>query len=144
MRTLYSVAGLIVLLDQITKYFAISYLKPRLSVPVIPGIFHLSFVENSGIAFGLFQNRPEFWTTFITLSVLVLLIVSWFFKSQPLSSRISFAFILGGALGNCVDRIRFAGVIDFLDFRIWPVFNLADSFITIGVIVFIWFTLKTR
>ena len=144
MRTLYSVAGVVLLLDQITKFLSLSYLKPRLSIPIIPGVFHLSFVENAGIAFGLFQNRPEFWTVIIALSVIVLLIVSWFFKAQPLPKRLAFAFILGGAAGNCIDRIRFERVIDFLDFRIWPVFNLADSFITIGVLMFVWFTLRTH
>ena len=142
MRTLYSVAGFVVLLDQATKSLAISYLKPRFSVPIIPDVFHLSFVENTGIAFGLFQRHPGFWTVMIALSVIVLLIVSWFFRTQLLSRKLAFAFILGGAIGNCIDRIRFEHVIDFLDFRIWPIFNLADSSITIGVLLFVWFTLR--
>ena len=144
MRTLYSVAGSVLILDQLTKFLAIRYLKPKLSIPIVSNFFHLSFVENTGIAFGLFQSRPEFWVGVITLSVVVLLVVSWFSSHQNLSKRVAFGFILGGAIGNCIDRLYYGHVIDFLDFRIWPVFNVADSFITIGVALFIWQTLRGR
>ena len=144
MRTLYSVAGSVFFLDQITKFLAVEFLKPRVSMPVIPNIFHLSFVENKGIAFGLFQGRSEFWVVVISASVVVLLSISWFFKDQTFPKKLAFGFVLGGAIGNCADRLHVGHVIDFLDFRIWPVFNLADSFITIGVALFIWFTLRGR
>ena len=144
MRTLYGVAGSVFFFDQITKFLAVHFLKPRLSISVIPNIFHLSFIENTGIAFGLFQNHPEFWVATISLSAIALVIASWFFKTQTFSKRLAFGFILGGALGNCADRLFWGHVIDFLDFRVWPVFNLADSFITIGVALFIWFTLRGR
>ena len=144
MRTLYSVAGAVFLFDQITKFLALSFLKPRASIPLFQNIFHLSFVENTGIAFGLFQDHPEFWAWIITVSIVCLLVGSWFFRNQSLSKQLAFGFILGGAIGNWVDRIRFNHVIDFLDFRIWPVFNIADSFITIGVVFFVWFALRGR
>ena|SRR3989338_11593310 len=144
MRTLYRVAGTVLLFDQITKFLALSFLKPRISIPLFQDVFHLSFVENTGIAFGLFQDHPAFWTWIITISIVCLLVGSWFFRDQPLPKQLAFGFILGGAIGNWVDRIRFNYVIDFLDFRVWPVFNIADSFITIGVIFFIWFALRGR
>lgn len=144
MRTLYCVAGAVLAIDQLTKLLAISYLKPKANLPVFENYFHLSFVENTGIAFGLFQNHPEFWVLIITLSVVGLFAGSWFFRRQSLSKRLAFGFILGGAIGNWVDRVRFHHVIDFLDFRIWPVFNIADSFITIGVVVLIWAALRGR
>lgn len=144
MRTLYSVAGIALLVDQLTKFLAISFVKPLGNIPIVPNVFSLSFVENSGIAFGLFQGHPEFWTLMITASVLCLLIGSWFFRHQSLSHQLAFGFILGGAIGNWIDRIHFEGVIDFLNFHIWPVFNIADSFITIGVLLFIWFGLRAR
>ena len=144
MRTLYSVAGIVLLLDQLTKFMALWFLKPITSIQILPNIFHLSFVENTGIAFGLFQGHPEILTLLITVSVLCLFICARFFVNQPLSHKLAYSFILGGSFGNWVDRIRFEHVIDFLDFRIWPVFNIADSFITMGVIFFVWFALKGR
>ena len=139
---LYLVAAFVFLSDQATKAIALQFLKPRLSIPLVPNFFHLSFVENSGIAFGFFQGHPGLLTFVISASVLVLLICSRLFQNRPFPYTLAYGFILGGALGNWVDRIRWQHVIDFLDFRIWPVFNLADSFITVGVIVFIWFSFK--
>lgn len=144
MRVLYSIAGIVLLCDQLTKFLAVQFLKPAGSIPVVPRVFHLSFVENSGIAFGLFQGHPEFWTLIITASILCLGIISPFFWKQSVSRRLAFGLILGGAVGNWIDRLRFEHVIDLLDFRIWPVFNLADSFITIGVFLFLWFALRGR
>lgn len=144
MPTLYGIAGIIFLFDQLTKFLAVWFLKPKTSIPILPRVFHLSFVENPGIAFGLFQDRPEFWAYLITASVLCLLVASLFFRNRPFKRRLAFGFILGGAIGNWMDRIRLNHVIDFLDFRIWPVFNVADSFITIGVFLFVWFALSER
>ena len=144
MRTLYCVAGIVLLSDQLTKLLAVLFLKPLTSIPILPNIFHLSFVENTGIAFGFFQGHSGFLTVLITVSVLGLLICSVFFKNQSLPHRLAYGFILGGALGNLIDRLRLEHVIDFLDFRIWPVFNIADSFITIGVMLFIWFAVRGR
>ena len=129
-------------LDQVTKFLAIEHLSPAKSIGVIPGIFHLSFVENTGIAFGLFQGQPVIMTVLITLCVLALLICSPFFVRRPLGLRLAYGFILGGAVGNWVDRIRYQHVIDFLDFRVWPVFNFADTFISIGMILFLWYSFR--
>lgn len=125
--------------DQLTKWFAIQYLVRRGSVALIPNFFHLTFVENTGIAFGLFQGRPATLTVVITVSVLALLIGAWWFRDRPVSRRLAYGFILGGAIGNWIDRLRYEHVIDFLDFRVWPVFNFADAFITTGVLLFLWF-----
>ncbi len=142
MLTILSVAGLVVLLDQASKFLAARFLQPIEQILLIPNIFHLSYVRNTGIAFGMFQNYPSVWITIISVSVVFLLIASVFFMTKPLSQQIAYGFILGGATGNLIDRIRFHYVIDFLDFRIWPVFNVADSFITIGVVFLIWFAMK--
>lgn len=142
MRAIVSIGGLIVLVDQLTKLTAVRFLEPIGSIPIIPHIFYLSYVENTGIAFGFFQSYPQFWILIITLSVIVLGVGTWFFKLKPLAQRIAYAFILGGAIGNWIDRFHVRSVIDFFDFRIWPVFNVADSFITIGVCMFIWFALR--
>jgi signal peptidase II len=143
MRALFNVAAIVLILDQFTKYMALWWLKPQGSVSVIPGVFHLSFVENTGIAFGLFQGHPEILSYVIFASVLCLLGGAWFLRNQKFAERLAYGFVLGGAIGNLVDRVRFQHVIDFIDFRVWPVFNLADSFITIGVCLFIYFSLRS-
>ena len=144
MYALFSVAAAVVVIDQFTKFLALSWLKPKGSIHLIPGIFHLTFVENTGIAFGFFQGHPEVLSYVIMASVLCLLCGSWFLRNQKVAERVAYGFIVGGAAGNLIDRVRFQHVIDFLDFRIWPVFNGADSFITIGVCLFIYFALRGR
>ena len=136
------VALSVLVLDQLTKWLALEFLAAEGSIAVIPNVFHLSFVENTGIAFGFFQGHPAFFTHVITVSVVVLLIASRWFVLQPRSRQIAFGLILGGAVGNWIDRLRYEHVIDFIDFRIWPVFNIADSGITVGVLMFVWFMLK--
>src|SRR3989338_9176368 len=131
MIILYSIAGIVLLLDQLTKFFALVYLSSG-SIPIVPHVFHLSLVENTGVAFGFFRGHPELLTGIITVSVLCLLACSKFFWVKPRYHRAAYGLILGGAVGNWIDRLRFEHVIDFLDFRVWPVFNIADACITIG------------
>lgn len=135
---LYWVALSLLLADQLVKQIIIQRLVIGESVPVIKSIFHITFVQNTGIAFGLLQDNPGILTALITVCVLLLAFFSYKILSRPLIEKIAYGLILGGALGNLVDRFRFGWVVDFLDFRIWPVFNLADSGITIGVILFAW------
>jgi len=114
------------------------------SMPVIKSIFHITYVENTGIAFGLF---PQGQILFITISLIIILVIVFFERKKALKSpweRFCLGLVLGGALGNLVDRLRFGFVIDFLDFRIWPVFNLADSGVCIGGILMAFFLLKKR
>jgi len=114
------------------------------SIPVIKSIFHITYVENTGIAFGLF---PQGHFLFIIISLIIILVIVFFERKTVLKSpaeRFCLGLILGGALGNLIDRLRFGFVIDFLDFRIWPVFNLADSGVCIGGILMVFFLLKKR
>lgn len=131
-------ALLTVLLDQAAKWAAIHYLSSVDSLAVLPGVFHLTLVHNTGIAFGLLQHMPVLLTIFITFSIV--LITIWLVQSRRSSAlaRFSIALILGGALGNWIDRMRYGAVIDFFDFRIWPVFNIADSAITVGMAGYCW------
>lgn len=117
--------------DQATKWLALEFLSSVSTVPVIPGVFHLTLVRNSGVAFGLFQGYG-LWITLVTLGVLAGLFRTTLRPGGAKWVPFCLALILGGAIGNLMDRMRFGGVIDFLDFRIWPVFNLADSCITVG------------
>ncbi len=135
---LYFIALGLILFDQLTKFLILGFLSGAESAPVLPGIFHLSLVHNAGIAFGLFQNNPYLLTIIISLCVLVLIFYSGRIRQKGLLEQIAYGLILGGAIGNLIDRFRFGWVVDFLDFRIWPVFNVADSAITVGVILFAW------
>ncbi len=141
---LYWAALLLVAADQVSKQFILVRLPIGESLPILPGLFHLTTVHNTGIAFGLFQNDPRLLTLIISDCVLLLLLFSWRVVQEPLLERLAYGFILGGAVGNLIDRVRFGWVIDFLDLRIWPVFNVADSGITIGVILFAWKILFVR
>jgi signal peptidase II len=123
--------------DGITKSLACSNLAAGQSIKIIPGIFHITLVLNKGAAFGLFRGQRLF---FIALSVIVIsFLLIHIFRKRPDGVAVSAALglITGGALGNLADRIRLGYVIDFLDFRIWPVFNIADSAITVGTIILI-------
>jgi signal peptidase II len=114
------------------------------SIPVIKSIFHITYVENTGIAFGLF---PQGHSLFIVISLIIILVIIFFERKKVIKSlkeRFCLGLVLGGALGNLIDRLRFGFVIDFLDFRIWPVFNLADSGVCIGGILMVFFLLRKR
>ena len=133
MIPLYAAVFLIYFLDRLTKVLALTLLKPGESVPVIKNIFYLTLTSNTGAAFGMLKSIPWFFTgVTITVCVLICFFLALKFKELTRAERFSFAMVLAGALGNLVDRLRFGSVIDFLDFRVWPVFNVADSFITIG------------
>lgn len=129
--------SVVVLLDQLTKALAQTYLTWGRSYPVFPPFFYLTLVENEGIAFGLFQDFGEALFFIITLSIIGLIILSFCSNPFRIKTQVGMGCILGGAVGNWLDRLRFGAVIDFLDFRIWPVFNLADCSITIGVGIFL-------
>lgn len=140
MRTVVGRLSLVVVaLDQATKWWMLRRLAPGESVPVIPGVFHLTLVRNPGIAFGLFARQGGMVLGVALLLIALLLVTA---RSRP-SSRWppipwAMALILGGAVGNLVDRVRFGAVVDFLDFRVWPVFNVADSSITVGAALVVW------
>ncbi len=131
----------VILLDQISKYIVLRSIALHESIPVISGFFSLVHTRNRGMAFGL-MNRPgsDFGFYFLVAATFgaVLLLLFWFTKLKDGERRLIFgiSLILGGAIGNLIDRLRLREVIDFLDFHIgayhWPAFNLADSAITVG------------
>lgn len=129
---------IILIADQASKFFLNNHLYPGQSLPLIKNIFHLTLVYNTGIAFGLFKQQTAL---FILLSLTAIALILINILNEGKRNQLDrlywlgLSLILGGAMGNLVDRLRFGYVIDFLDFRVWPVFNLADSCITIGVIL---------
>ncbi|MFW6358487.1 MAG: signal peptidase II [Chroococcales cyanobacterium] len=130
-----AIAGLVV--DQVTKYIvAQNFENIGDTVPLWQGVFHFTYVINTGAAFSLFSEGGE-WLRWLSLIVSVGLIAyGWFGPRLKLMEQLGYGAILAGALGNGIDRFAFGYVVDFLDFRLirFPVFNLADVFINIGII----------
>ncbi|MBI4650493.1 signal peptidase II [Candidatus Desantisbacteria bacterium] len=126
------IAGIIVLIDQITKYYIKNNMFSGESIPIIPGIFHITYIQNSGGAFGMFQDKTAFFII-VSITAIILLIFFYFLGSNNLLVRTALAIILGGAIGNLIDRIMYQKVVDFFDLRIWPIFNVADIAICIGM-----------
>ena len=132
---------LIFVLDRISKIWVLSKLKEIGNIDVLP-FFKLTFVQNTGAAFGSFQNGN---TGLIFVSLIVLLaLIKYRQEIFVLGKTAAFGwlFIIGGALGNLYDRIFIGYVVDYFNFIVWPVFNVADSFITIGAIMLAWSILK--
>ncbi len=130
-----SVVAIIILvfIDQAAKFYISSAMEIGESIPVINGIFHITYIENPGAAFGMFANQR--WA-FVAAALIVIIIACVFYKKlmcETVMVRWGAAMLLGGAVGNLIDRVRLGRVVDFLDFRIWPVFNIADIGICIGV-----------
>jgi signal peptidase II len=135
-------AGVVILLDQASKEVMTVFLAPRRSVTVIPGLFDLTYVRNSGAVFGLFRDLTSPWrglllTLVPLVAVGVILALALRTPGERRRPLAALGLILGGAIGNLIDRVRFGSVVDFLDVYIgslhWPAFNLADSAICIGV-----------
>lgn len=134
---IYVIIILSVIIDRITKILAVKGLKDN-SIDIIKGIFRLSYVENTGAAFGIGSKSTALLTVF---SVLILvLVIGALIKYKPSEkiAKISAALIIGGAIGNIIDRVVQGYVVDFLDFYLinYPVFNFADCCIVIGTILF--------
>ncbi len=138
-------AALVVVFDQISKYLVRHNLDLHATVPVVGDFFRLTYVENSGIVFGIKIGVALPLFTVLSLAATIL-ILYYFYRERTnhLGIRISLALILGGAIGNLIDRIVFGQVVDFLDFGLGKyrffVFNVADSAVTIGVILFLLLT----
>jgi signal peptidase II len=129
-------------IDQSFKALVHIRLKVGESIPIITGILHITFVTNKGAAFGLFKEATSIFIAISIVAVIfIAILISRSIKRGEFSSNTVFnyglVFIVSGALGNLVDRLRFGYVIDFIDVRIWPVFNIADSAITIGTLLLV-------
>ena len=142
-------AGWVLCLDQATKIFIHTQFPRQESKTIIEGFFNITYVTNSGGAFGLFNDSNE-WIRFILFLLFPLVCVYFIFKLlQETGDRfqvLALSFILGGAFGNYLDRVRLGYVVDFIDWHFkdwhWPTFNIADSFIVIGVVILSFFYMK--
>ena len=129
----------VVIVDRVTKLFFSELLSYGESLPVIRNVLHMTLVHNTGIAFGFFKDQGIVFIVIPIIAIFLLVFNIYYYRqNNEALSRIyivAFSLILGGAIGNLIDRIVYGYVIDFIDFRIWPVFNVADSAITIGAIM---------
>ena len=132
------IAALVMLFDQFTKYWVSVKLREGDEIDIIRGFFKFSYTENPGIAFGMLNNGNVKWLL-VTISVVAILVVVYYMKRTPASNTLllwSLALLAAGICGNLIDRVRLGRVIDFIllyykDYQ-WPVFNIADTAITIG------------
>ena len=123
----------VIALDQITKAVVMRSMVPGESIPILQNIFHLTYVLNPGAAFGILSNQRMF--LLITGAALILVTIYFYplLKKSDACLRFGTTAILSGAVANLIDRLQTGCVVDFFDFRIWPVFNVADIAIVLGV-----------
>ena len=138
------VAAIVLVVDQLSKALVLTFLAPgapHAEVVIVPGLLRLYYVENTGAAFGLFQGKNPL-LAFLAFGVVVALVV-WFRELVRFwLGSLALGLQLGGAVGNLIDRFRHGFVVDFIDFSFWPTFNVADSAITIGVLMLLYVLLR--
>lgn len=139
---------LVILVDFFSKYMVSKLMTVNETINLIDNFFRITYVKNTGAAFSIFSNNT---ILVIIISIVVIgFLLFYIYKNKGNNKleNVSYAFILGGAIGNLIDRLVYGYVIDFLDFEILsynaPIFNLADTFIVIGVILFLINTLRSR
>ena len=128
----------VIILDQVTKYLAVVNVSQG-NITIISGFFDLTLAQNTGAAFSIMQNGKWFFLIFTPIIIGAILFYIIYKAKDSLLVSISLSLIIGGAVGNYIDRIRLGYVVDFLDFKVWPVFNVADSFVVIGTCLFAWY-----
>ena len=127
------IAGVIGL-DQLTKWLTVVNLDEWESYPLWQDVFHFTYVKNTGMAFGMMKDHRWVFIVFSTIAILAMIVYLFRFRPASRWLQVSIAFIIGGGLGNMIDRLILGYVIDFLDFTLinFAVFNVADSFVCIG------------
>ena len=126
----------VIAVDQITKWLTVSFLKVGESVALIPNVFHFTYVQNEGAAMGMLQNHRWVFMLFSTVAIVAILLYLWKNHAQSRFASICLSLVVGGGIGNMIDRVRLGYVIDMLDFCafdfwVW-VFNVADSCVCVG------------
>ncbi len=148
MRNLVIIVSIIIIADQATKHLVASTMEIGQSITVINNFLYITYVRNPGAAFGMLPYQTNF---FIAITLIVAVLILYYYRLLSENHkwlRIGLSLQLGGAFGNLIDRISSAQVIDFINVTIWPpVFNLADSAIVIGIVIFLvsfWFDLDLK
>ena len=137
-----------VILDQLIKWYAATTLSTVATVPIIPQVFHLTYVENNGAAFSLFSGQQTFLIIITFILILGLTFLLWILPKNTkfYSAYLALTLIICGAIGNIIDRMRLNYVVDYFDFRLigFPIFNLADIFVCLGSAILILAMLKNQ
>jgi len=133
----------VLMLDRVSKWLTVQYIKPIGSYPVIKDVFHFTYVENRGAAWGIMQNGRWIFvgvTVVVCIAIVVFLIRE---KNMTPLLRVSLSILLGGAIGNLIDRVLYGYVVDMIHVKFidYPVFNIADSATVIGTILLAWYIL---
>ena len=128
----YLIAVLVLLVDQWSKSVVRHQMTLGQSLPVIQDIFHLTYIENDGVAFGLFSGHTALFAALSCAVLIGLLCFTWHEHSRSCWLHYGSALVVSGALGNIIDRVAKASVTDMFDFRIWPIFNVADIAVCVG------------
>ena len=127
------IIAFVVAIDQLTKYLIYANLELNSTIPLLDGIFHITYIQNSGAAFSMFQNKTGF---LIAMQLAVITVVLVYLikrqKKEHWCLLLSLSLIAAGGMGNLIDRAMNGYVVDFLDFRIWPIFNVADISVCVG------------
>ena len=128
----------LLLVDQLVKYYVDMTMLPGESIPVLPGVFHITYVLNPGAAFGIFQNQQ--WLFLVVAAAFCIVFLRFYTRLSRSGALLHYGGVLlaSGAVSNMIDRVRTGHVVDFCDFRIWPVFNIADIAIVFGVLCLLW------
>ena len=132
----------VLLIDQSTKGMIVNQMQPGESIPVITNIFHITYVRNPGGAFGILAYRTEIFVAMAVFFIILVSILPIYFPGRNLKMSCALGILTGGVMGNLLDRLRTGHVVDFLDFRVWPIFNAADVFVFIGAIFLFVFIIK--
>lgn len=135
-------AVLVVLIDQITKLAIVARFHRGEEVDLVGSFLRLGHARNSGAVFGILRGSGNYFAAFSVVAVAVVGVVIYFAGQSPTRTKIALGLVLGGALGNLIDRLRMGSVVDFIDIGVgdsvrWPSFNVADLAITIGVILLV-------
>ena len=138
--TFFLTAVIVVAVDQLSKYLVKANMILGQSIPE-EGFFRITYTTNTGGVFGIFTNQTFLITVTAIIGVVAILIYSRYPQANRVSIRIALGMLLGGAVGNLIDRIRLGAVVDFIDVGAWPVFNLADSAVVVGIIIIIYYLL---
>jgi signal peptidase II len=145
LRLFLIVVVLVVTLDQLSKLWVRAN---RLETELLPGFLDLVYVENIGAIFGLFPSHTELFLALGIAGLVIILVFLYYLPPATNVGRVSFALILGGAVGNLIDRIRLGYVIDFISIHVqelfhWPAFNIADTALTVGIFTLIYYFYKS-
>ena len=140
----YIVTALVALIDQLSKNYMEALLVPGRSIPIVGDFLYLTYVQNTGAAFSLFQSHNDLLIIVGAIVSLIVFYVHFRVSEQQKYIQFCLGLILGGSIGNIIDRVIRGYVVDFIDLKFWPVFNLADAMINIGVVLLVLKILFTK